>query len=79
MAWVLLLIAGLLEIVWVYTMKLSQGFSRPGPTIVTLLAMIASFALLSVFDENVVARDGLHHLDRDRCGRSFRRGRRHSG
>ena len=48
MAWVLLLIAGLLEIVWAYTMKLSQGFSRPGPTIVTLLAMIASFALLSV-------------------------------
>jgi quaternary ammonium compound-resistance protein SugE len=47
MAWVLLSIAGLLEIVWAFTMKLSQGFTRPGPSIVTLLAMLASFALLS--------------------------------
>ena len=47
MAWVLLLVAGLLEIVWAFTMKLSQGFTRPGPSIVTLLAMLASFALLS--------------------------------
>jgi quaternary ammonium compound-resistance protein SugE len=28
MAWVLLLFAGLLEIVWAFTMKLSQGFTR---------------------------------------------------
>jgi quaternary ammonium compound-resistance protein SugE len=48
MAWVLLFVAGLLEIVWAYTMKLSQGFTRPGATIVTLLAMVASFGLLSV-------------------------------
>jgi quaternary ammonium compound-resistance protein SugE len=47
MAWVLLLVAGLLEIVWAFTMKLSQGCTRPGPSIVTLLAMLASFALLS--------------------------------
>jgi quaternary ammonium compound-resistance protein SugE len=47
MAWVLLLIAGLLEIVWAYAMKLSQGFTRPGASIVTLLAMLASFGLLS--------------------------------
>ena len=48
MAWVLLFIAGLLEIVWAYAMKLSQGFTRPGPAAVTLIAMIASFGLLSV-------------------------------
>lgn len=48
MAWVLLFVAGLLEIVWAYAMKLSQGFSRPAATVVTLAAMIASFALLSV-------------------------------
>lgn len=48
MAWILLLIAGLLEVVWAYTMKLSQGFTRPGASAVTLVAMIASFALLSV-------------------------------
>jgi quaternary ammonium compound-resistance protein SugE len=48
MAWVLLLVAGLLEIVWAFTMKLSHGFTRPGPSIVTLLVMLASFGLLSV-------------------------------
>jgi quaternary ammonium compound-resistance protein SugE len=48
MAWMYLLAAGLLEIVWAYTMKLSQGFSRPGPTALTILAMLASFALLSL-------------------------------
>jgi quaternary ammonium compound-resistance protein SugE len=48
MAWVLLLAAGLLEIVWAYTMKLSQGFTRGGPTVVTLIAMLASFGLLSI-------------------------------
>jgi quaternary ammonium compound-resistance protein SugE len=47
MAWALLLIAGLLEIVWAFTMKLSQGFTRPGASVVTLLAMLASFGLLS--------------------------------
>ena len=47
MAWILLVVAGLLEIVWAYTMKLSQGFSRPSATIVTLVAMVASFGLLS--------------------------------
>ncbi len=48
MPWVLLLTAGLLEVVWAYTMKLSQGFTRPGPSAVTLLAMLASFGLLSI-------------------------------
>ncbi len=47
MAWFLLVLAGLLEVVWAYSMKLSEGFSRPGPSLVTLAAMIASFALLS--------------------------------
>ena len=48
MAWILLLIAGLLEVVWAYTMKLSQGFTRTGATTVTVLAMLASFGLLSI-------------------------------
>jgi quaternary ammonium compound-resistance protein SugE len=48
MAWVLLLAAGLLEIVWAFTMKLSHGFTRPGASIVTLLVMLASFSLLSI-------------------------------
>ena len=48
MAWILLLLAGALEIVWAYSMKLSAGFTRPGPAIVTVATMIASFALLSL-------------------------------
>jgi quaternary ammonium compound-resistance protein SugE len=48
MAWILLLVAGLLEVVWAYTMKLSQGFTRPGASAITLVAMIASFGLLSI-------------------------------
>jgi len=48
MAWVLLLAAGLLEIVWAFTMKLSQGFTRPGASVVTLLTMLVSFGLLSI-------------------------------
>ena len=48
MVWILLSAAGLLETVWAFTMKLSHGFTRPAPTVVTLLAMLASFALLSM-------------------------------
>lgn len=48
MAWILLFAAGLLEVVWAFAMKQSSGFTRLTPTIVTLVAMIASFALLSV-------------------------------
>ena len=47
MAWVMLFVAGLLEIVWAYSMKLSHGFTRPLSTTVTFAAMVASFALLS--------------------------------
>ena len=48
MAWVLLLVAGLLEIVWAFFMKKSAGFTLLAPSFVTLVAMVASFALLSV-------------------------------
>ncbi len=46
-AWFVLAIAGLLEVVWAYAMKLSDGFTRLVPSLVTGAAMIASFALLS--------------------------------
>ena len=47
-AWTLLIVAGLLEVVWAYTMKHSEGFTRPGASAVTILTMIASFAMLSL-------------------------------
>jgi len=46
MPWIVLTIAGLLEIVWAYFMKQSAGFTRLGPSVVTVVAMIASFSLL---------------------------------
>ncbi|VDC30804.1 DMT family transporter [Pseudogemmobacter humi] len=48
MAWIFLIVAGALEVVWAYSMKLSEGFSKPGASAVTIVAMIASFALLSM-------------------------------
>ncbi|WP_033073717.1 DMT family transporter [Sphingopyxis sp. MWB1] len=48
MAWIYLGLAGLLEIVWAYAMKLSDGFTRPLPSAVTLIAMIGSFGLLAL-------------------------------
>jgi len=48
MAWIYLLAAGLLEVVWATAMKLSAGFSRPGPAIVTLVAMAGSVWLLAI-------------------------------
>ncbi|MEQ4617993.1 MAG: quaternary ammonium compound efflux SMR transporter SugE [Corticimicrobacter sp.] len=48
MAWILLTLAGALEIVWAFSMKQSHGFTRLVPTLVTLVAMIASFGLLAV-------------------------------
>lgn len=47
MAWIALFVAGLLEVVWAYSMKLSDGFTKPGPTGVTLVAMVLSFGLLA--------------------------------
>ncbi|RYE02176.1 MAG: multidrug efflux SMR transporter [Sphingomonadales bacterium] len=48
MAWILLFVAGLLEIVWAYFMKQSHGFTKLWPTAATFAFMFASFGLLSV-------------------------------
>lgn len=48
MAWIYLLAAGVLEIVWAFSMKQSEGFSKLTPSIITFVTMIASFWLLSL-------------------------------
>lgn len=48
MAWILVVVAGLLEVLWAYSMKQSQGFTRLAPSLMTLAGMAASFALLSL-------------------------------
>ena len=47
MAWIMLILAGIFEVVWAYSMKLSDGFSKLTPSIITLFFMILSFALLA--------------------------------
>jgi quaternary ammonium compound-resistance protein SugE len=47
-AWIILVTAGLLEIVWAVGLKLSEGLTRPVVTALTILAMIASMALLGL-------------------------------
>ena len=48
MAWTYLLMAGLLEIVWAFSMKQSKGFTQIGPTAVTAVAMAGSVVLLAL-------------------------------
>ncbi len=48
MAWFYLLLAGALEIVWAYTLKQSQGFTRLVPTLITIGSLSASLLFLSL-------------------------------
>jgi quaternary ammonium compound-resistance protein SugE len=48
MAWILLLVAGLLEVCWAVGLKYTEGFTRPLPTALTLVAMAASMGLLGL-------------------------------
>jgi quaternary ammonium compound-resistance protein SugE len=48
MAWVLLVVAGLFEIVWALGMKRADGFTRLWPSVWTIAAMIVSFVLLGL-------------------------------
>lgn len=48
MPWILLLFAGLLEIVWAFAMKQSEGFTRLVPTVTMVVAMLGSFGLLAI-------------------------------
>ena len=48
MSWFILFIAGLFEVVWAVGIKYTEGWTRLWPAIVTVLAMIASFYLLSM-------------------------------
>jgi quaternary ammonium compound-resistance protein SugE len=45
-AWICLIAAGLIEIVWAYFMKLSYGFTRPLPTLITAFFLALSFFML---------------------------------
>lgn len=48
MAWIWLLIAGLAEIGWAVGLKLTDGWSRLGPSLVTLILIVISYVFLSL-------------------------------
>jgi quaternary ammonium compound-resistance protein SugE len=48
MPWLILVVAGLLEIGWAVGLKQSNGLTRPGPAIATVAAMVASMWLLAI-------------------------------
>jgi quaternary ammonium compound-resistance protein SugE len=47
MPWVILVVAGLLEVVWALMLKQSEGLSKPVPTIVFFISLALSLFLLS--------------------------------
>lgn len=47
MAWFILVVAGLLEVVWAVGLKYTQGFTRFWPSTWTLAAIVGSMVLLA--------------------------------
>lgn len=47
MAWFVLVIAGLLEVVWTLGLKYTEGFTRVGPSIMTATAIVTSMWMLA--------------------------------
>lgn len=48
MNWLILVLAGLFEIGWAIGLKYTDGFTRPWPTVGTVLAMAISLGLLGI-------------------------------
>ena len=48
MAWIWLTLAGLLEIVWAIGLKYTEGFTRVWPSVITIVAMVASVWFLAL-------------------------------
>ena len=48
MAWIILLVAGLFEVGWAIGLKYTDGFTRPWPTVATVLSMVVSLWLLGI-------------------------------
>ncbi|MES2346381.1 MAG: quaternary ammonium compound efflux SMR transporter SugE [Pseudomonadota bacterium] len=48
MTWIILILAGLLEVAWAVGLKYTDGFSKLVPTVLTLSAMVGSVGLLGL-------------------------------
>jgi quaternary ammonium compound-resistance protein SugE len=48
MSWIILIVAGLLEVGWAIGLKYTEGFTRLWPSVFTALAMVVSIVLLGI-------------------------------
>lgn len=48
MAWLILFVAGLCEIGWAIGLKYTHGFTRLGPSVLTIISMVISLGLLGL-------------------------------
>ncbi len=53
MSWLALLVAGLFEVGWAVGLKYTAGFTRPLPSLLTVLSMAASLGLLGLALKNL--------------------------
>ncbi|AGI25380.1 small multidrug resistance protein [Pseudomonas sp. ATCC 13867] len=53
MSWIILFVAGLFEVAWAVGLKYTEGFTRPIPTVLTVLAIITSMGLLGLAMRNL--------------------------
>jgi quaternary ammonium compound-resistance protein SugE len=53
MSWIILVLAGLLEVGWAVGLKYSAGFTRPIPSVLTAIAMLGSVVLLGMALRNL--------------------------
>ncbi len=67
-AWLYVIVAGLFEVVWAIGLKYSEGFSRPTPAVVTVLALVASMWLRRAGDPRAAGRHRLRGVGGNRCG-----------
>lgn len=67
MAWVYLVLAGGLEVFWSTFMKLSDGFSKSGYTVLTLGGNGCKFYLVGTGHQGAASGHILCHMDGHRC------------
>jgi len=53
MNWLLLVVAGLVEAGWAIGLKYTDGFSKPIPTVLTIIAMLVSVVMLGFASKNL--------------------------
>jgi quaternary ammonium compound-resistance protein SugE len=53
MAWLILIVAGLIETGWAIGLKYTDGFTKPWPSVLTVIGIAASMLLLAVASRSI--------------------------